>query len=827
MKVLRLLLAAFMTFLLFTLLNYRLVDVSVLGNLEAIKQSNPPAFGTFFNPFEGFWANAEPRKVKKDLRLSIPELNDRVEVVLDDRLVPHIFAKNEEDLYFAQGYITAKYRLWQMEFQTMAAAGRLSEILGERTLEYDRFQRRIGMVYAAEQAVEAMNENETARKIVERYSAGVNAYIAELSPKEYPIEYKLLDYAPEQWSPLKTALLLKYMAQDLSFRNEDAAMTNLLKRYGEEVVEELYKGYPKKHDPIIPTTKKFRFRKPKVPKKPKQYTAPLAALSSAPEDKSGIGSNNWAVSGEKTQTGYPMLANDPHLGLNLPSIWFEIQLVAPKINAYGASIPGAPGVISGFNKEVGWGITNVAPDVTDWYLIKPKDSSDLSTYWHEEQWKPTKIRLEKIKVRNGETLIDTVYFTHHGPIVARHNEKEFAFRNNILPGTALRWLAHDPSLEVMTFYQLNRAENYRDYRQALQNYTCPAQNFVFADIHQDIAITSNGKMPLKWKEQGKFVLDGTNPEHDWQDWLPYSHNPYIKNPERGFVSSANQFPAADTLYPYYMHWKFATYERGVRINERLTEMSKITVDSLRNLQNDSKNLRAQDVLPLMLANLPQKKLSSTEREALKALKQWDYFYTAEATAATIFEVWWQTFYQNTWQDEFGTFKLPYPRSDRTAELMELNDSLPAVWFDNIQTTQKETMQDILQQSFQNAINSLQKKYGNYGESWQWHKHKSTFVRHLARIEAFGVYNIKCGGSRQSVNATGKNHGPSWRMIVALGRNPKAFVVYPGGQSGNPGSYYYDNMVNTWAEGKLYEVLYMKRAAENHKQIIARIKFSKE
>ncbi|TAF83272.1 MAG: penicillin acylase family protein, partial [Sphingobacteriales bacterium] len=367
-------------------------------------------------------------------------------------------------------------------------------------------------------------------------------------------------------------------------------------KYGKDVIKELFNGFTPVQDPIIPAGTKYDFKKIAIPKTPKQISIPLSNQEGKTEDKRGTGSNNWVVGGEKSITGAPILANDPHLTLSLPSIWFEIQLSAPKINVYGATLPGAPGVVIGFNQDVAWGVTNVDSDVQDWYYMKWKDKS-YTEYYHNKDWKKTTKRIEIIKIKGENDWIDTVYYTHNGPVVANENDVKFAQNFNFPANCALKWAGHEPSNELLTFMKLNKARNYEDYRKAIATYVAPAQNFIFCDNLGNIAITSNGKFPIKWKEQGKYILDGTNAEHDWSvERIPASQNPHIKNPERGFVSSANQFPV-DTLYPYYLHWEFATYQRGKRINEKLTTMTKASVDSLRMLQNDDLNIMARDILP--------------------------------------------------------------------------------------------------------------------------------------------------------------------------------------------------------------------------------------
>src|SRR5690606_18425639 len=277
------------------------------------------------------------------------------------------------------------------------------------------------------------------------------------------------------------------------------------------------------------------------------------------------------------------------------------QLSSPNENVYGVALPGTPAIIIGFNKEVAWGVTNTGSDVMDFYRIRFRDAT-LSAYWHDGQWKPTTQYIEAFRMKDGSQVLDTLYYTHHGPIVY-HEKRATNYTSNIPVGYAMRWIANETDgADLLTFHYLNRATDYQDYRKALTYFTAPAQNFVFSSNEGDIAIVSNGKLPLKWREQGKYLLDGTMAAHDWQGWIPREQNPGVKNPPRGFVSSANQFPA-DTTYPYYLGWRFSHSSRAIRINERLGAMVRATPDSLRALQNGNYNVDARGVLPRLLASL--------------------------------------------------------------------------------------------------------------------------------------------------------------------------------------------------------------------------------
>jgi penicillin amidase len=776
-----------------------------------------PPVGKFLNPVTGFWQNAESKHTTATQQLTLTGLHDEVIIQFDEHRIPHIFAKSDHDLYYAQGYLTAKDRLWEMDIQTRQAAGRLSEVLGPVTLEIDRYHRRMGMVYGAENTLAVMMKDPEVKEAVNAYTDGINNYIRQLWYRDYPLEFKLLDYEPEEWKPINCAFLLKLMSETLAGGSNQFEMTNSLKKFGPKIMNDLFPDYPFHEDPIIPAGTKWNFKPLAIPQPSAGFIAQMTDSIHPAKTVRGIGSNNWAISGSKTASGYPILANDPHLNLTLPSIWYQLQMVSPTVNVYGVSLPGAPGIIIGYNQQISWGVTNVDADVLDWYQIKFKDLSK-NEYWYNNRWNKVKRRTEVIYIRGQKPLVDTVLYTHHGPVVyeSSHTKPKDAYEN-IPVGNALRWIAHDESDEFKTFYLLNRGKNYNDYRKALTYFTAPAQNFVFASTEKDIAITPNGKFPLKFKDQGKYILDGSDPANDWHGWIPANQNPTVKNPPRNFVSSANQSPT-DTTYPYYINHSFEYYTRAKRINNRLAAMTNATVDSIRLLQTDTYSIKAADILPAMMKYIDTGKLTNQQLHVFHTLQGWDKRFDANSIAATAFSYWWHKFYELTWADEFGDDKanLEWPNDDRTEQLLLQEPA--SIWFDNIKTPTRETGADILQQSFVASINDLTKKAGKFGVTWQWGRLRKFEVANLGRIPGFGSGNFASGGTNGVIDAISSGHGPSWRMVVQMGPEVKGYGVFPGGESGNAGSYFYDDMRSTWQQGKLYPLLFLKSSEEKSARI---------
>jgi penicillin amidase len=780
------------------------------------KFGDVPPIAAFLNPATGFWQNAESKHILPEENLQLDGLQGKVTIRYDEHMIPHIFAGNDHDLYYVQGYITARDRLWQMDIQTRSAAGRLAEIAGPKALNIDRYHRRMGMTYGAENTLKGMMKDPVSKMVIEAYTDGVNNYVHHLRKRDYPIEFKLLDYAPEEWKPINCAYLLKLMSETLAGGSDQFAMTNNLKHFGAKDINDLFPDYPFHEDPIIPVGTKWGFKPLPVPKPSADFIAQMTDNIKPKERVPGIGSNNWVIAGSKSASGYPILANDPHLNLTFPSIWYQLQMSSPTVNVYGVSLPGAPCVVIGYNQKISWGVTNVDAGVLDWYQVHFKDNSK-NEYWYNNQWNKVKKRIEVINIRGQKPLYDTVIYTHHGPVVYDNVSQKPKDRQNIPIGDALRWVAHDESDEFMTFYLLNRGKNYDDYRKALTYYTAPAQNFIFASSDKDIAITPNGKIPLKFKDQGKFIMDGSDPANDWHGWIPYDQNPTVKNPPRGFVSSANQ-SSTDQTYPYYINWRFELYDRGKRINDRLKAMQNATVDSMQLMQMDNYSMRAQDVLSTLIKYLDASKLRKKQLDALQIIKKWDKHFDASSEGASIFNVWWLQFYSMTWDDEFTdkNMLLNYPSFDRTEKLLLTEPN--SKWFDDINTPAKETCGDIVIRSFTAAVDELLRKYGQPGEKWQWGNVKDSHINHLANLPGFGTGHFSAGGTGAVINALKGGNGPSWRMVVQMGPQVKGYGVFPGGESGNPGSYFYEDMFNTWKDGKLNELLFLDSESEKSERI---------
>lgn len=787
-----------------------------------------PPMGRFLSPQHGFWQNAEPSDYDYSGELKFPGLKGKASVYFDERLIPHIFAENDEDLYFLQGYIHAKFRLFQMDLQTKAAEGRASEIAGEAAINYDKEQRRLGMRYAAENALQEMEKDPRSAALFTAYTKGVNAYIHSLKRSQLPLEYKLLDFQPEEWSNLRTALLLKMMAKQLSSGTErDVEYTNAKKIF---TPTDFNAAYPQIPDSLLPIVPKGTVFDPAsiVPVKPTdadslyfgKSNSIVADEISKPDNNNG--SNNWVVAGNRTRSGSPILCNDPHLELTLPSIWFEMQLSTPASSAYGVSLPGSPFIIIGYNDSIAWGVTNAQRDVKDYYEIKFKDDSKQE-YWYNGQWQRTQRRIEEIKVKGGTAVYDTVAYTVFGPVMFDKSFPHDSLNNKAL---AVRWTAHDPSNEGFTFYKLNHASNYDDYLDAIKTYSCPAQNFVFASKSGDIAIWQQGKFPARWTGQGLYVMPGDDPRYEWQGFIPQKDNPHVKNPERGFLESANQRPA-DSAYPYFIPGTYIT-PRSISIEHHLSGMYDITPDDMMKLQNNYFNTLAEDGRPVLLRYVDEKGLNADAKRYLGIVKSWDLNADPASKGQTIYQCWWDSLETMIWSDELSKSNpvSPLPEEQTTVELL-LKDSSSLKFIDNINTSQVETLEELVTTSLNKASVDLAQKEKE--GRLEWAKFKEPGIYHLtdksrSQLLPFARTNLNMGGNGNIINAMTKSHGPSWRMIVQLSGTTEAYGVYPAGQSGNPGSKYYDNFVDAWVKGDYYKLWMMKATESGDKRVKWTMKF---
>lgn len=751
------------------------------------------------SPFE------KPRKQA----LKFEELKGSVEIQVDRDQIKHIFAENDEDAYFAQGYTIASDRLWEMDFIVRLASGRLSEVVGRQALEMDKFFVRIGLSDAARESSEIMLQDSLTGPALRAYTKGVNAFIRSLDPSRLPFEFRILGYAPEDWTLQKTALIGKFMSFYLSGYTLDLPLTRSRWILHRSEFDDLFPLRPLLSEPVIPRGTAWSFDTPRVHPPATEFKPDMDALQPLPRPEPGNGSNNWAVSGKKSTTGFPILSSDIHLGLQLPSLWYEIQIVTPSQNVYGTSLVGVPGVMNGFNSKVSWAVTNGYTDILDWYQLRFRDEKQ-SEYLFEKEWRPVISHEATIRIKGEEPLKLALRRTHFGPVVYEAGENPS--RANVPRGLAMRWAALEPANELKAFLAFNHAKTIAECRKGLDDFNSPDQNFLFADSSGAIGLWHMGKFPVKWPGQGRMISDGTSSTHEWGGWIPRDQVPQVKNPTSGFLSSANQWPT-DERYPYYLGSNFMPPFRAIRINEVLKSKPKLSPEDFISLQGDSLSVLARMALPALLGSLSTDKQDEATKKILSMLKSWDYRFTETSSEATIFDRWFAAVVKRLWSPYFpNATDYQYPSVERTLEL--ITSQPQSKWFDNPKTPEKETLTELSEIALKDALAELKKEFGSKPSKWQWASVTPTRFTHLTRVSGLGR-ELSARGHSSAVFANTGVHGPAWKMVVALGPKPKAWGVYPGGQSGDPTSPYYDTFLKSWAKNELRPLNFLNSKSEKN------------
>ena len=787
------------SFKLFSSLAVTLITILFFNGNIILPGVDSPPFGKVLDPMSGVWNNAEHMEDYSDFTITSPAISEEVKIVYDERMVPHIYAANLHDALFAQGYVEAQNRTFQLDFIKRLAAGELSEVLGKRTVNLDKQQRRKALAYGAEKALEGWQKFTNEIELASAYVEGINAYTSTLTESSKPVEHKLIDMPIRQWSLQDCSLVQKWMSDVLCGWSRDIQNSNLKNALGKEIFDFLYPDVAKNVDPVIPEEVDYHFDTLYI-----QESNTLDDLSFSPiykdelmpESPKGLGSNNWAVGAEKSVYGAPIFSNDPHLNLTLPSVWFEVGIHTPEINAYGVTIPGMPGLMMGFNDHIAWGETNVGQDVKDFFKIKWIDKSNR-TYEVDGNSMVAEERIETIHIKGGDIMYDTVLYTVWGPVTYESEDGQSDY--------AMRWLALDPpgTAEFMTFIDAMSADNYDEYLDATDPFITPAQNFAFASKDGDIALRVNGIFPAKAEEDGKFVEDGSVSANNWQAFIPKSQNPQVLNPERGFIASANQ-RSADNGYPYYYNGRFE-YSRNRSINDFLREDRQFSVEDMQYFQLNNRSKQAMDILPLFVKSLESRIMSNEESSVLEMLKSWNYEYNKDSEVATLYNEFWRRF-RGKILDEIemyrDSFQIAFPEDWRLVEIME--EYPDHTIFDILKTENVETSADLIDSSFMEVVSFYQDAKFD-GRDISWGNYSPLNIYHLSRIPAFSSLDMNVGGHPDALNAIGTTHGPSWRMVVALKEQIEAYGVFPGGQSGNPLSKYYLTSINHWASGKYHRL----------------------
>ncbi len=785
-------------------------------------------------------------------RLVVPGLRNGVEVVRDAWGVPHIYAQSSDDAFFAQGYVVAQDRLWQMEFNRRVAAGRVSEFGGRATLKDDILLRALGLRRSAEVDVQRLDD--ASRRALEAYARGVNAFV-ESHRDRLPLEFTLLNtvggahVAWEPWTPTDTVAIGKVMALGLSMNMSiELFRSQLWALLGPARAADLEPGYPEEGPFIVAAAGAPR----QAARSTEVGSIPVASLESGWEEDAArlsaalervlfmaragrlpegddtaltftaIGSNNWVVGGGRTNTGKPFLANDPHLSIQNPSVWYEIHLDAPGLHIAGVTFVGVPGVVLGHNDRIAWGATNSEVDVQDLYIERINPNNPRQ-YEFQGQWVDGTVWREEIRVKGeGEPVLKEILVTRHGPIITE------GVSDRISQPVALRWTAHDPGTLFQAVAMLWTARNWQDFQAAMRLWDVPSQNIVYADVDGNIGYQMPGRIPLRAAGDGRAPVAGWTGEYEWVGWIPYDDLPSVFNPAAGFVASANN-RVVSYDYPYYLSNEWAPPYRATRINELLAAQSNHTLQSMRDIQADVYCIPDRDLAAYILALPPQ---TARERAAHDVIAAWDYRTSMDSVAASIVETTLGYVMRYTFADELGKRTNDYLDNGVPVLLRILPDGGNR-WFDDVTTAVVETRDDIVQRGFRQALADLEAQLGADMARWTWGRlHTATFdhdvfgkVAVLNRIFNIGPVAVPgSGGNGFTVYAANYHIGrspagvfniSSMRAVYDLSNFDNSLMVNAVGQSGQPGSRHYGDMVTAWRDVRHHPMPFTRAAVDRH------------
>ncbi len=717
----------------------------------------------------------------------ISALKEKVEILWDKYGIPHIFAQSAEDAYFAQGYVHSQHRLWQMETFRRLISGELAEIVGTGSLKSDKHYRIIGLHRIAKRCVKEMEENKEGvfYRLINAYISGVNHGIKK-ARKNPPIEFAALKIDIRDWKMEDSLKILSMIEWGLSYWN-----------YPLEILREQIgqKLGPQKANLIIPMEEGIFMK--------------------------GIkGSNGWVASPQKTKSGAALFANDPHLPLMLPAIWFIVHINCPEFNVVGSSFAGLPMVVIGHNEKIAWGCTNVHADTIDLFRLEINPENSYQ-YRFNGSWVDFDVIEEKITV-NGQDdpVIQEVLISEFGPVV-KYFEKDDKIYEIDLPDTlALRWSSHNAKLEsnIEGFIQVNKAKNWKDFREGLSKITINPQNFIYADVMGNIGLQHGGRVPIRGYGKGNRITPGTSQEYNWKGLSDFKNLLSIYNPDLGFVYTANLnediapngvLLAMDRSEPY----------RQFRIKNLLEAKNNLTIQDFMDMQWDYFTLEANEILPLMLKYLKKNSLSEEILKIVSLLEGWDYFLTKDTVPGTIFKLWWENTMKVILIPLIGEKVLKPHLGACPFEL----ERLFLLYQDN-----PKDLEVILLKSLQQTIQYLSEKISSKSQEWKWgNLHQLTLVHPFSNVnEQAKILNIgpfKIGGDTNTINNGYydplKDYqvtvGPSFRNIHDLSDWNKSVCVIPGGQSGLPFHPHYQDLIKLWVKGMYVPLLFERKEIENN------------
>jgi len=757
--------------------------------------------------------------------LHASSLKSEVKIYFDSLAVPYIFAEDDEEVAFTLGYLHARERIFSMDMIRRAGEGRLSEIFGAETVPFDRMFRTVGLSRTAEMIKEKMNSE--GLKLLEAYSRGVNFYLEEKKNK-YPVEFDVLGYQPEKWKPEHSIIVIRMMAWELNLGWwTDLAFTELAQKLGEEKVKEILPDYPENAPTIIPPEiKKFSMINNNFIETDKSFRKFVGMTGTH------LGSNNWVVNSQMSASGEPIIANDPHLAYRAPGIWYAVVIKSPSWNAAGVTLPGVPGIVIGKNDNISWTLTSIMTDETDFYF-ETLDSSKTK-YLLDGSWNELEIIEDTIKVRDVGGISIKIKSTHRGPIISGIHPYNFVFNNDeaTYPPISMRWLGNEFSDEMDAFLQINKANNWNEFKAALEKFNIPGQNFVYADSEGNIGYVFSGALPIRSTNTTTFLFDGSDSKNDWKGFVPRSELPYLFNPTANYIATANNKVVKDFKYHITNLWEPSS--RIEKITELLQTKSKHSVEDYMNYQSDIYSPYAKTIVPYILdafkdAEVKDKNLA----QSLQLLREWNYEMDKYQQAPAIFLTFFDKLMKNIYLDEMGEdlfnqyvflANVPY------RNILELLQKPFSPWYNDIKKNERKNRDDVIRQSFSETLDELEKTISKDVKDWQWGRLHTVTFKHpfsgvsglLDNVINIGPYEISGDGTtifntEYAFSESIEEYplfrhdqfdcelGPSMRFVYDFAEPNMFYLILTTGQSGNIFSDYYNDQTELFLSGKYMKI----------------------
>jgi penicillin amidase len=757
--------------------------------------------------------------------ISSSKINYNIEVYRDSFAVPYIIAQSDEDAAFALGFLHAQERLFTMDLIRRAGEGRLSEILGAKAIPFDKMFRTVGI---ERNIIKNLSKNNpTVMKILQSYSNGVNEFIKQ-QKGNYAIEFDVLGYQPEQWQPIHSLIVIKMMAWELNISWwADLSFAELIQKLGKEKVLEILPDYPENAPTII--TDNFK----NLP----AINSTLAETDKAFRQMMGwtgthIGSNSWVVNANKSVSGKPIIANDPHLAFSAPGKWFAAVIKNKNWEAAGVTLPGVPGIVIGKGENISWALTNVMNDDADFYIEKL--DSTKSKYFIDGQWKDLKFIKDTIKVKDGKDQIILIKETHRGPIISNIHPYHLIYNKDDIniPPISMHWSGNDFSDEMLAFYKINKAKNWDEFRDGVKYFGIPGQNFIYADAQGNIGYIMGARIPIRKSDNPTLVFDGTTSENDWKGFVPTNQIPVILNPAEDFIASANNKTLKN--FKYYISNLWEPSSRIDRIRELLTSKQKLSANDFKKYQMDFVSPYAKTLTSYLLNSFEGIKIKDKNlNQSLELFRKWDFELSKYSQTPAIYAVFLKYLLKNIYYDEMGDdlynrfvflANVPY------RSLLQILEKPESDWFDNITTPGRETRNEIIRKSLSDGLSYLENNYGKDLTNWQWGKIHTVTFKHafsgnfslLDKYIDIGPFEI--GGDGTTVNNTEYSFaksiegyamlrhnefdnilGPSMRFVYDFEKPDEFFLVLTTGQSGNVMSDNYKDQTPLWLKGKYMKV----------------------